>query len=99
MKTFEVTQEMKDRIYPFHEDAGHGWLEVPVKYLWDLGIRDKITSCSYRSEDYDTAYLEEDLDAGTFLDTVYGKDYKEQHRHLERVDDGDYSFIRGLPSM
>ena len=52
------------RVYTFHEDPGHGWLEVPMEDLRELGVVGKITSCSYRKGD--TAYLEEDLDCSTF---------------------------------
>ena len=47
------------------QDPGHGWLEVPVKMLAELGIQDKITSYSYRKGTM--VYLEEDLDMHTFL--------------------------------
>lgn len=92
-------ESIEERIYNFHEDAGHGWLEVPMQYLKDLNILKDITGYSYRSRDRKTAYLEEDLDACTFLDKVYGTDYPLQHRHMERVWDGDRSFIRELPSI
>jgi hypothetical protein len=49
----------------YHQDPGHGWLEVPVTVIADLGIADRITPYSYR--DGDRAYLEEDRDAETFV--------------------------------
>jgi hypothetical protein len=52
--------------YTFYEDSSHGWLEVPLQELKDLGIQERITSFSYVFKGM--AYLEEDLDAGTFLD-------------------------------
>ena len=90
---------IENRVYPFHEDAGHGWLEVPMQYLKDLNILKDISGYSYKSYDGKTAYLEEDLDASVFLDKVYGTNYPLQHQHMERVDDGDHSFIRSLPSI
>jgi hypothetical protein len=51
--------------YRFHIDPGHGWLEVPMEELRDLGIADKISHYSYR--DGDTAYLEEDCDTAVFV--------------------------------
>lgn len=57
-------------MYKFIEDPGHGWLEVTMKELIDLGIADKISSCSYRKNG--TAYLEEDCDMGVFLEAKYG---------------------------
>ena len=92
-------ESIEEKVYPFHEDAGHGWLEVPMQYLKDLNILKDITGFSYRSIDGRTAYLEEDLDASTFLNKVYGNDYKRMHAHQEYVDDGDHSFIRSLPSI
>ena len=49
----------------FVMDDGHGWLRVPLALLDRLGIRDKISSCSYRDGEY--AYLEEDVDYSIFL--------------------------------
>ena len=57
--------------YTFYEDPGHGWLEVPMTELVELGIADVITPCSYMTRDYvaphKLAYLEEDCDLTTFL--------------------------------
>ena len=52
--------------FPFHEDPGHGWIQVPVALLHDLGIADCITGYSYVSRDGRTAFLEEDCDYSTF---------------------------------
>jgi len=52
--------------YTFYEDSGHGWLEVPLQELQDLGIQERITGFSYLYKG--KVYLEEDEDAGTFLD-------------------------------
>lgn len=51
----------------FHEvrDPGHSWLKVPMKELDRLGIADDISSYSYQKGDM--AYLEEDCDAGVFI--------------------------------
>jgi len=49
----------------FHEDSGHGWLQVPHKLIDQLGMRNKISSYSYRDTKF--AYLEEDCDLGYFL--------------------------------
>jgi len=56
----------------FHADAGHGWLAVKRRLLFDLGVAEKITSYSYQKGQ--TVYLEEDCDASTFLD-AYKKKY------------------------
>jgi hypothetical protein len=51
--------------YHFYADPGHGWLKVKLSELFKLGIQDKITSCSYIRKGF--VYLEEDVDAQTFL--------------------------------
>lgn len=49
----------------YHQDPGHGWLEVPIDTLRELGILSGMTEFSFRRGD--TAYLEEDCDAGVFM--------------------------------
>lgn len=58
-------QTRKTRTFTYHEDPGHGWIEVPMQELYALGIAAKITPYSYRNGD--TAFLEEDDDADTLL--------------------------------
>ena len=53
-------------LYTFYNDPGHGWLRVQRQELIDLGIADKITPYSYQKDDL--VYLEEDCDAGKFLE-------------------------------
>lgn len=64
-----------DQTYRFHEDAGHGWLEVPSAECCALGIMSKISSYSYRgknAEGIDCLYLEEDCDFAVFWDAKNG---------------------------
>ncbi len=49
-------------------DPGHGWLEVPISELTRLGIAKQISPYSYRVGRM--AYLEEDSDAGKYLDAL-----------------------------
>lgn len=51
--------------FVFHEDPGHGWLEVPYQALPFLNIENKVTEYSYIKDS--TVYLEEDLDAVIFI--------------------------------
>jgi len=51
--------------YIFHEDPGHGWLEVKRAELVKLGILDQISHYSYQKDD--KVFLEEDCDATKFL--------------------------------
>lgn len=88
-------QIMSKQQFNFHSDNGHGWLEVPLKLIRELGIEDKITGYSYK--DGKTAYLEEDLDAGTFGMAFEAKFGKPQIIHL-RQENGE-SFIRNLPGF
>lgn len=48
------------KTYVFHSDPGHGWVQVPMTELLDLGIAHKISSYSYMKGCF--AYLEEDCD-------------------------------------
>ena len=51
----------------WHVDPGHAWLAVPRATIAGLGIS------SFSFVDGDTAYLEEDCDAGLWLE-AYGFD-------------------------
>ena len=52
----------------FHEDSGHGWLQVPHSYIDKLGIKKDISNYSYR--DTENAYLEEDCDLSVFMRAI-----------------------------
>lgn len=49
----------------FHNDPGHGWLEVEKPDLMALGIAEQITPFSY--EQGERVFLEEDQDAPLFM--------------------------------
>ena len=61
-------------VYIFHTDAGHGWLEVHKDELKLFGIADKISNYSYKRGD--KVYLEEDCDAGLFINALENKGIK-----------------------
>lgn len=46
----------------YHTDPSHGWVAVRRALLAELGLLDKISTCSYQRGGM--VYLEEDLDAG-----------------------------------
>ena len=73
-------------------DPGHAWLKVPVKKLLELNIADKISGYSYLRGEY--AYLEEDMDAYTFLQAVGKKpdDYKSTHTNKDSRVRSYYSY-------
>lgn len=52
----------------WHVDPAHAWLEVSEAELSRLGIRERISSYSYRHAG--RAYLEEDRDAGIYLRAI-----------------------------
>ena len=72
--------------YSFINDPGHGWLRVPYQDLVKSGVESKITKYSYRSREF--AYLEEDCDAGTFLQAIkaQGIKYKLLDQEVEDFD-------------
>jgi hypothetical protein len=78
----------------FHEDPGHGWLEVPMRELQRLGIAGEISRCSYQSRDGKTAYLEEDCDLERYLRAAGLYFPIQGMRTLYHEDDR----IRNLPS-
>lgn len=49
-------------------DPGHGWAQVPVKIIEQLGIAREISGCSYEDDRF--VYLEEDCDLGIFVDAA-----------------------------
>lgn len=79
-------------IFTFYYDAGHGWLEVSKDVLPTVGLtEDDFSSYSYK--DYGNLYLEEDMDAYTFV-----KSWELKHGDIKvkQRDDGQTSPIRGL---
>jgi hypothetical protein len=54
--------------YKFVSDSGHGWLEVPYAEVKASGAR--ITAYSYYDRSTGLAYLEEDMDASSFLRAI-----------------------------
>ena len=78
---------MKNRIFNFHSDAGHGWLAVKLTDLIDLGINKKISRYSYIKGE--TVYLEEDLDLSVFF-----KAFEDKHGVKPTIKDLDHQYDR-----
>lgn len=55
----------------FHSDPSHGWLEVPIKLIDELGV--KVSTYSYRHGT--DAFLEEDIDAPNFIRAAVAAGY------------------------
>ena len=66
------TIKLPKQLY-YHTDPGHGWLAVKRKLINQLGIGQRISSCSYQNGG--TVYLEEDCDAGLFIDAMVQQRY------------------------
>lgn len=62
------TKKYNERNYTFFSDPGHGWLQVPLSELKELGIENEITPYSYEKDGY--VYLEEDADLSTYLNAI-----------------------------
>ena len=56
--------------YNWIADSGHAWLKVSMEEINALNIRDKISIYSYYDAKNGDVYLEEDCDAGIFLDAL-----------------------------
>ena len=52
----------------YHQDGGHGWIEVPKFIATWLELNGKISDYSY--EDNESYFLEEDCDAGVLLNSI-----------------------------
>jgi hypothetical protein len=85
-------QQMK--VFKFYADAGHGWLAVRFADVRDVGLAlNSFTEFSHVGRD--TIYLEEDLDAQTFVNAHNAK-YGETH--MREVYRRYHHRIRNLPS-
>lgn len=101
-ETMKRKAELKRTGHTFYNDPGHAWLEVQVSDLKLLGIDKKISGYSYRNNE-GFAYLEEDQDAGTYLNAIFpdalnNQEFR-QFRDLYIIDKyvENNIFIRRLP--
>lgn len=76
----------------FHSDPGHGWLAVKLKELKDFDITDKVSSFSYVKGK--SVYLEEDCDAGLYIEAMKEKGVIVKTRESYR----EYTPIRNYES-
>lgn len=75
----------------FHEDPGHGWIQVPRSLIEVLQIGNRISSYSYQSGNL--CYLEEDDDAAVLMEACKREGIKIEF--IEQSTNND-SFIRSL---
>lgn len=78
----------------FYSDASHGWLAVYHSELLELGIANKISTYSYFK--HGIVYLEEDLDAGIYIDAVKAKGdtVKINEKYGDTTPIRDYAYYR-----
>lgn len=74
--------KITEKTFPFISDPAHGWVRVPMSVLKELGIESDITSYSYRKGGI--AYLEEDVDAMTFID-AFKKKFGVKPKFVEKI--------------
>jgi len=76
----------------YHADPSHGWAEIPVSLIQELGISGQISPYSYIKGN--KAYLEEDCDLGLFL-----RAYKATGREVSFTENhiNQDHWIRNLP--
>lgn len=63
-----TTATTKIKKFQSFSDPAHGWGKVSRKDLVNLGIADKISSCSYQFKSF--VYLEEDCDLSIFVNAM-----------------------------
>jgi len=82
--------------YVIFESPGHGWLRVPLSELKKFNILEDISPFSYTDGEF--AYLEEDVDMGTFLtarQAVTGEPV-DWERDFERQDIEDFPHLPNI---
>ncbi len=68
----------------FHCDPGHAWLEVSIAQLCMVGLGQRdFSTCSYVARD-GRMFLEEDCDAGKFIN-AYAYKYGKDELHFKEV--------------
>lgn len=92
--------QMKNKVYVFHCDPGHGWVAVKKKELDALGITG-VSQYSYVKGE--TVYLEEDCDLSLFIaayEKTFGNKPKFRESYLERTPIRYYErFVNSSPSV
>jgi hypothetical protein len=82
----------KELTYNYYSDPGHGWLEVKLDELVELGIKNKISHYSYIRGD--AVFLEEDCDMSTYMNAMESKGLTIKLSYINERE--KESFIRRL---
>lgn len=84
--------------FTYHQDPGHGWLEVPAADIAANGLTEAAFSrYSYVDRRRHVFYLEEDCDLPLFA-LAYGNRHFKRPPMVEVYHDGD-CFVRGLERL
>jgi hypothetical protein len=78
--------------FDYIQDAGHGWVKVPLTLLRELGIADQVTRYSYYNNGH--VYLEEDNDTCLFMNAFHAR-FGFDPKLRERVARERRSRVRG----
>jgi len=81
----------------YYASPSHGWIKVKIKDLYDLDILLDVSEYSFITSDLQEAYLEEDCDAGLFVES-FGKD-KIELIHQEIEEDQANKMIRSCDRL
>jgi hypothetical protein len=79
----------------YHQDAGHGWLEVTRKQVVEVGLAPSDFSF-FSYKDGGTFYLEEDCDAPHFVDAARNSGIP---LNIVSQEHNGHSWIRNLPRL
>lgn len=72
-----------EHTFIYHQDPGHGWLQVPLTLLRRLKVTGEISPYSYMDGRH--GYLEEDCDYGVFIRAAQAAGLN--YRIIDRHDD------------
>ena len=65
-----MVDRLNEKVFTFHSDPGHGWLEVTLLDLSDLGLSLSDDVSPYSFFEGNKVYLEEDMDCGVFSEAL-----------------------------
>ena len=97
MKRHTPFTESHPMLLHFFSDPGHGWLGVPFEFLRYLDLDEKISKFSYIDSNTGFWYLEEDCDAGLFIEEIKRRGIP--FNVSETVEPNEDSWIRSLPHV
>lgn len=78
--------------YRFYTDPGHGWLKVSRDELELLHIEDQISEYSYQLGN--NVYLEEDCDAGIFINALENMGVKVEYTTINTNNDSPIRLLQ-----